>query len=369
MTAAASRFSATDLKFMTLALQLSERGMGFTEPNPQVGAVVVKQGRIVSWGFHRAFGGEHAEQVGLRDLRQTGCTLYVTLEPCAHFGKTPPCVDRIIEKKVARVVVALRDPNPLVSGRGIKTLRRHGIRVDVGCLEDWAAHINRHYLKAIRRELPYVTLRAGMSLDGKLADRHGTSRWITSPTLRRISHSLRGEFSAIMVGRNTVVSDNPRLTVRHADWIGKRLCRVVLDSQNRLSPEMHIFKEQERFPLILFSSRNAVDRTPKSRQHHFVSHDADGLSLPEVLRILYRLGVTSVLVEGGGRLIDSFLRQRLHDELVCFVSSKLVGGREAVQLFRSGIGHLDQAQVLDEMELIPLESEYVIRGKRRCSPE
>ncbi|HEX7502555.1 MAG TPA: bifunctional diaminohydroxyphosphoribosylaminopyrimidine deaminase/5-amino-6-(5-phosphoribosylamino)uracil reductase RibD, partial [Acidobacteriota bacterium] len=196
-----SKKEAEDRKFMKIALKLSRKGLGCTEPNPLVGAVAVKNGRILASGYHRAFGAPHAEAMALEHLAVPGSTLYLTLEPCAHFGKTPPCVDLIIARKVERVVMAMQDPNPLVDGRGIRKLRAHGIRTRVGLFQDWAERINRHYLKAIRTRVPYVTLRAGISLDGKLSDDAGRSRWVTSEEGRRYSHSLRGEFSAILAGR------------------------------------------------------------------------------------------------------------------------------------------------------------------------
>jgi pyrimidine deaminase RibD-like protein len=216
-----ARQEADDRKFMNIALKLSRKGLGYTEPNPLVGAVVVKNGKILASGFHRAFGAPHAEAMALEHLAVPGTTLYLTLEPCAHFGKTPPCVDLIIAKKVRRVVMAMRDPNPLVDGRGIRKLREHGIQTRCGLCREQAERINRHYLKAIRSRMPYVTLHAGVSLDGKLTDDSGRSRWMTSEEGRRYSHSLRGEFSAILAGHGTILADNPRLTLREAGWEGK----------------------------------------------------------------------------------------------------------------------------------------------------
>ena len=231
-----SRRRSEDEKFMKIALKLSLLGMGRTEPNPMVGAVAVKDGKIISSGYHRAFGLAHAEAMALENVHVPGTTLYLTLEPCCHFGKTPPCSELIIAKKVSRVVAAIGDPNPLVNGRGMERLRRSGIEVHSGVCADWAAHINRHYLQAVKARMPYVAIHAGVSLDGKLTDKNGHSRWITEAESRQLSHSLRGEFSAILAGHNTVVADNPRLTLREPGWNGKILYRVVLDAQNSLSP-------------------------------------------------------------------------------------------------------------------------------------
>jgi diaminohydroxyphosphoribosylaminopyrimidine deaminase/5-amino-6-(5-phosphoribosylamino)uracil reductase len=358
-----------DEKFMKIALKLSQLGLGHTEPNPMVGAVVVKNGKILATGYHRAFGLKHAEAMALENVQTPGATLYLTLEPCCHFGKTPPCTDLIIAKKISRVVMAMEDPNPLVDGRGIRKLRAHGIRTSCGLFRDWAERINRHYLKAIGTRTPYVTLHAGASLDGKLTDDAGHSRWMTSEEGRRYSHSLRGEFSAILAGHGTVLADDPRLNLRESGWEGKTLYRVVLDSANALSRHLKIFREQDRFPLVIFSSEAAVDRKKKVPLHFFVRHDADGLVLADILDQLFELGIASLLVEGGGRVLDSFIRQQLFDEVALFIANKIVGGRDAVQIFASGVTRLE-----DALELVDCcWSEYaggaMLRGFRKCSPD
>jgi len=358
-----------DEKFMKIALQLSQLGSGFTEPNPLVGAVVVKKGKILSCGFHQAFGMKHAESMALENLSVPGTTLYLTLEPCSHFGKTPPCVDLIIAKKVRRVVTAMADPNPLVNGSGIRKLQAYGIRTSCGLFGDWAAYINRHYLKAIRTGIPYVTLHAGISLDGKLTDKAGRSRWVTSEEGRRLSHSLRGEFSAILAGRGTILADNPRLNLREPGWEGKTLYRVVLDSANSLPGRLNIFKDQERFPLVIFSSRDAADQKKKVPRHFFVPHDAHGLVLPDILRELWSLGIASLLVEGGGRVLDSFIRQRLFDEVAMFISNKIVGGRSSVQIFASGVARLEDALELVDCRWSEYAGGFLLRGYKKCSPD
>ena len=362
-----SRMEADDRKFMKIALRLSRKGLGYTEPNPLVGAVAVKNGRILASGYHRAFGAPHAEAMALEHLAVPDSTLYLTLEPCGHFGKTPPCVDLIIARKVERVVMAMRDPNPLVDGRGIGKLRGHGIRIHVGLFQDWAERINRHYLKAIRTRVPYVSLHAGISLDGKLTDDAGRSRWVTSEEGRRYSHSLRGEFSAILAGHGTIVADDPRLELREPGWEGKTLYRVVLDSGNSLPRRLNIFKDQERFPLIIFSSRDAADQRKKVPRHFFVRHDANGLVLADVLDQLSKLGIASLLVEGGGRVLDSFVRERLFDEMAIFFANKIVGGRNAVQVFASG-DHLADALELADCRWSEFASGAILRGYRKCSP-
>jgi diaminohydroxyphosphoribosylaminopyrimidine deaminase/5-amino-6-(5-phosphoribosylamino)uracil reductase len=356
-----------DIKYMKIALQLSKKGMGFTEPNPMVGAVVVKNDRILSTGYHARFGAVHAEQVALEHVTETGTTLYVTLEPCVHYGKTPPCTDLILGKKVKRVVIAVHDPNPLVNGKGIRKLREHGVEVDVGLLRDIALKINRHYLKFMTAKMPYVTLHAGVSIDGKLTDKYRKSRWITDEELRLYSHSMRGEFSAILAGVGTVIDDNPQLTVREKAWQGKKFFRVILDSNNVLDTGLNIFRDRENFPLIFFSSLEAENKTPKpgAKHHFFVSPDRDygGLSLPEVLGQLYRLGIASVLVEGGGSVINSFISTGLYDEIVLFTADKLVGGTLSVQLFAEGAAVSNPVK-LKEREILSFATGYIVRGYR-----
>ena len=358
-----------DEKFMKIALKLSRRGLGHTEPNPMVGAVVVKNGKILSTGYHQAYGLKHAEAMALENLQIPGATLYLTLEPCSHFGKTPPCTELIIAKKITRVVMAMADPNPLVKGRGIRKLRAHGIQIGCGLYRDWAEGINRHYLKAIRTRTPYVTLHAGASLDGKLTDDCGQSRWVTSEQGRRYSHSLRGEFSAILAGHGTILADNPRLNLRESGWKGKTLYRVVLDSANSLSRRLNVFREQDRFPLVIFSANTAADRGKKVPLHFFVRHGADGLVLADVLGHLFELGIASLLVEGGGQVLDSFMRQRLFDEVAFFISNKIVGGRKSVQISASGVARLEDALELVDCRWSEYAGGTMLRGFRKCLPD
>jgi diaminohydroxyphosphoribosylaminopyrimidine deaminase/5-amino-6-(5-phosphoribosylamino)uracil reductase len=357
-----------DVKFMKIALTQARRGLGYTEPNPLVGAVVVKDGRLLACGHHRAYGAPHAEAAALERLDAAGATLYLTLEPCCHFGKTPPCVDLIIAKKVKRVVMAMTDPNPMVDGRGIRKLKAHGIETRVGVGRDQAERVNRHYLKYIQTRLPYVALHAGASLDGKLTDDAGHSRWVTSEDGRRYSHSLRGEFSAILAGHGTILADDPRLNLREPGWQGKTLYRVVLDSANTLPQGLNIFRDREKFPLVIFSSRDAADKAKKVPLHFFVRRDSHGLVLAEVLAELYKLGIASLLVEGGGRVLDSFIRERRFDEAAFFISDKIVGGRRSVQVFATGVARLEDALELADCRWTEYAGGVMLRGFRKCSP-
>ena len=359
------RTTMDDIKFMKVALELSKKGIGFTEPNPLVGAVIAKNNRIIASGYHPRFGAPHAEQFALKNIKEKDTTLYVTLEPCAHYGKTPPCTECILENKTARVVIAMKDPNPLVNGKGIQRLQEQGVKVEVGLLQHIAAKINRHYITFMTKKRPYVTLKAGLSIDGKLTDKYRESQWVTDETLRQISHSFRGEFSAIMAGVQTVMDDDPQLTLRERGWAHKRFYRVILDTRNRLETDLRIFKEQERFPLILFSSKHARAKTPKTEHHFFINpHESGrGLDLGEVLETLHGMGIASVMVEGGGTLFDSFLKAQLYDEIVLSIANKLIGGESSVQFFSSGVS-VSSPIVLEEREIIPLETGYILRGYR-----
>ncbi len=346
---------------MKAAINLGLRGKGFTEPNPLVGALVVDRGKIISTGFHRSFGTPHAEAMALKSVSRKHTTLYVPLEPCCHFGINPPCTDLIIQKKVSRVVIALQDPNPRVNGKGIEMMKKNDIRIETGCLEKYYARVNRHYLKFMNRKRPYVTLKAGVSLDGKLTDKHHRSKWITDLEMRKFSQSLRSEFSAILVGGRTVLVDDPRLTIRERGWGDKRLYRVVLDTYNQLDLNQKIFRQQQRFPLILFSSQTAANRTPKVDNHHFIKSDGEVLDLNRVLKILARYRIASVLVEGGGQVINSFLNKKLADELILFTASKVIGGSDSVELFASGVSLSGPIRLIHH-RIMNLGSGYVVRG-------
>ncbi len=348
---------------MKIALALSKKGMGFTEPNPLVGAVVVKNGEIIASACHKKYGAKHAERAALEKITGKNTTLYVTLEPCAHFGKTPPCTAIIIAKQVERVVMPMLDPNPLVDGKGSRELEKNGIKTEVGLLADLARKINRHYLKFITREQPYVTIKAGVSLDGKLTDKYRQSQWITDKPMRDLSHSLRGEFSAVLVGLGTVMDDNPQLTVRGKAWSGKSIYRVVLDSQNKLDKGLRVFQEQERFPLVLFSSAGAKNKEKKVAHHFFITGNEYGLDLKIVLKTLGSLGIASLLVEGGGSIIDSFLGQGFYDEIILFTADKLIGGKAAVELFSSGAS-LTRPVKIARKEIIEFASGRLVRGYR-----
>lgn len=322
----------SDEAFMRRALALARRGLGRTSPNPAVGAVVVRAGKIVGEGWHRKAGGPHAEVFAFRAAgrRAKGATLYVTMEPCSTFGKTPPCTDAIIAAGVKRVVVAALDLNPRHHGRGLTVLRRAGIRVEAGLLAKESSEMNEVFNKWIATGLPFVIAKAAMSLDGKIATRTGDSKWITGEAARREGHRLRASVDAVMVGAGTVIEDNPRLTVRHGVR-GRQPIRVVVDTRGRCPANTRVFRAGTWVVTGLRSKptwRAALERRGvtvillKTRGEH--------VNMRAMLRELGRRNVTSILVEGGGGLIGALFDAKLVDRVAFFYAPKVIGGRDAV---------------------------------------
>jgi diaminohydroxyphosphoribosylaminopyrimidine deaminase / 5-amino-6-(5-phosphoribosylamino)uracil reductase len=318
---------------MLRALELAERGRYGVSPNPMVGCVIVRDGAIIGEGWHRRAGEAHAEvdalQRGTEDPR--GATMYVTLEPCSHTGRTGPCTDAIRTAGIARVVIAMRDPHEVVNGRGIELLRGHGINVTVGVLEHEARKLNEKFVWSVSEQLPFVLLKAGMTLDGKLATVARESQWITSSDARERSLALREEYDAIMVGSGTIAADNPRLSRRlglnHAvaQWT-----RVVLDASGNVSPHAQVFADEAR--TILFTPRAPQDL---GRGVEVIELPATNgrLDLTAVLRELHARGIQSLLVEGGSLLHSDFIARGLWQKLVVFIAPAIVGGPDAPSIF------------------------------------
>ncbi|HOK06891.1 MAG TPA: bifunctional diaminohydroxyphosphoribosylaminopyrimidine deaminase/5-amino-6-(5-phosphoribosylamino)uracil reductase RibD [Syntrophales bacterium] len=355
-----------DERYMKRALTLARRGEGFVSPNPMVGAVIVKEGRVIGEGWHERCGGKHAEINALERARGdvAGSTIYVTLEPCCHHGRTPPCVDRIIAARPARVVVGVTDPNPLVSGRGIATLRDHGIETVVGVLEEACRDLNAFFFKYITTSIPFVTVKFAQTLDGRIATATGSSRWVSSPPSLRFAHRLRRNHDAILVGAGTVTNDDPELTVRLVR--GRNPLRLVLDTLLTTPPEAKVFKDQEKARTVLIASETA----PLSRRRLMEKKGieiltpgttTDGrLDLRGLLVILGERQITSLLVEGGSRVITSFIKERLADELIVVVAPKIVGrGIDAVGDL--GITSMTEALFFPRRRLFRLGEDVVWR--------
>jgi diaminohydroxyphosphoribosylaminopyrimidine deaminase/5-amino-6-(5-phosphoribosylamino)uracil reductase len=322
---------AANNAFMKRALALAARGR--TSPNPMVGAVVVRGGKIVGEGYHPKAGESHAEVFALDQAGRLakGADLYVTLEPCCHFGRTAPCTDAVIRSGVRRVFAAMQDPNPLVQGRGIEALRNAGIEAQVGLLESEARNLNRPYIKRITTGRPFVLWKAAMTLDGKIATRTGDSRWITGERARREVHRLRSRFDAILVGIGTVLADDPELTVRGIRGAACPL-RVVVDGNARIPLGAKVLSSDA--PTILVTKRDApedrLDALWSSGVRVLGVRDVeDRVDLRYLMTELANMGVNSVLLEGGGELAASMIEAGLVDEGLIFIAPKIIGGREA----------------------------------------
>jgi diaminohydroxyphosphoribosylaminopyrimidine deaminase/5-amino-6-(5-phosphoribosylamino)uracil reductase len=323
----------TDEVFMRRALELAERGRYGVNPNPMVGCVIVQDGTIIGEGWHRRAGEPHAEVDALRraSADPRGATMYVTLEPCCHHGRTPPCTDAIRDAGIARVVIAMRDPNDVVDGRGIAQLRASGIEVTTGVLEQEARRLNEKFAWAMSQKLPFVLLKAGMTLDGKLATITRESQWITSTEARERSLMLREEYDAVAVGSGTLATDNPRLTRRLG--ISESITpytRVVLDGGGEASPHAQLLADGGR--TILFTPRAPQDLSSSVDVVEMPTIDRR-LDLVVVLRELYARGVQSLLVEGGSLLHSDFISRGLWQKMIVFVAPAIVGGPEAPSIF------------------------------------
>lgn len=359
-----------DAAWMRLCLEAALRGRGRVSPNPLVGAAVVKKGRLLALGHHACYGGRHAETVALRQAgrRARGATLYVTLEPCAHQGKTPPCVDEILGAGVARVVAAMRDPHPLVSGRGFRALRAAGLEVTVGVLRSEARDVNEAYLVTLTRGRPLVTLKAGMSLDGRIATARGLSRWLTSDRSRRRAHRMRAEHDAILVGGTTARRDRPLLTVRGSGLKGYRPLRVVLDSDLSLPAGSPILTARGGGPVIIYACRGGPRRRRRlesaGAEVVSVGRSRRGVSIPGVLAHLAGRGIHSLLVEGGGEVAWSFLEAGAVDRVALFVAPILLGGRKSVPVV-GGPGAASPAEAipLEAMSVERIGEDLLVRGR------
>ncbi len=323
---------------MKMALRLARRGMGKTSPNPMVGAVIVKNGKVIGQGYHERFGGPHAEINAIQDAKGdlNGATLYVTLEPCCHKGKkTPPCLDTLLEYKWKRVVVGTIDPNPKVNGRSIEILKQRGIETKVGVLQEECQRLNEVYFKYIQTGIPFVTLKFAQTLDGRIATAVGDSKWISSEPSLKWAHRLRSLHDAVLVGVGTVLEDDPQLTVRLVR--GRNPTRVVADSRLKIPLNSRILKELENAPTIIAATSQA-DIEKKLALNVMgievvtVGEDSEGMvDLKDMLQKLGKRNISSVLVEGGAMTITSFIRQGLADKLIVIIAPKIMGeGVEAV---------------------------------------
>ncbi len=359
-----------DEDYMRQALRLARRGLGKTSPNPMVGAIIVKDNRVIGRGYHRRFGGNHAEINAIQNAGESvaGATLYVTLEPCSHYGKTPPCVDAIIHKRMGRVVMGTLDPNPLVNGKSVALLKQHGIETRVGVFEEECRSLNEAHFKYMTTGIPLVTVKFAQTLDGRIATASGSSRWISSAESRRLAHKLRAQHDAIIVGLGTVLNDNPELTVRLVK--GRNPLRVVLDSMLRIPLDAKVLKDQDKARTLVATT--AWDDKAKLAalcgigiEALITPPEADGkVDLRALLKTLGQRQVSSVLVEGGAETITSFLRLKLADRLVAFIAPKIMGkGKEAVG--ELNVADVGQALKLNFTKIYRMGEDLVIEAKLR----
>ena len=357
--------------YMECALSLARLAIGYTSPNPAVGAAVVKDGLVVGMGYTQPAGSEHAEVMALRQAgdKAQGATMYVTLEPCSHYGRTPPCTQAIIAAGISEVYIALLDPNPVVSGRGIGMLNEGGVKTHIGMCQREAYEINEAYIKHITTGLPFVIAKFAMSLDGKIATKTGDSKWITKEEARKYAHALRYTVDAIMVGINTIVADNPHLTAKGCGGrggIGKmQPLRLVVDSKGRVPLNAHIFEPPGEVVLAVVAPFDF------EKKRKLVQAGAEVLELPardgsvdivELLKLLGRREIVTVLVEGGGKLLGSLFDNRLVDKVLAFISPIILGGCEAVSVGGNGVDNIAMALCLSRVNIKSLGNDVLVTG-------
>lgn len=354
-----------DLAYMTLAQHLALKGKATVSPNPMVGAVIVKNGKIIAQGFHHHRGGPHAELVAMNKTKVnlSGATMYVTLEPCFHYGRTPPCVDAVIKSGINNVVIGMKDPNRLTNGKSIAKLRRAGIKVQSGILEQELCRMNEAFVKYITKKMPFVVAKTAQTLDGKIATQRGESKWITSDITRKYSHDLRNEFDAIVVGINTVLKDDPRLNAPK-----KRLKKIILDSSLQIPLKAKLFndtlpgncfiattKSADKKKLSLLDKRgvNVIVCPVKNKR----------VDLKWLMKELARREIAKILIEGGGKVIGSALKDKLVDKMLIFVAPTIMGEQNAISSI-DGLkaARLKQAVGLRDVEVRSIGEDFLIEG-------
>lgn len=362
-------FLSYDEKYMKLAMQLAGNAIGRTSPNPLVGAVIVKDNRVVGCGWHRKAGTPHAEVHALNQAGELaqGADVYVTLEPCAHYGKTPPCAKALVEAKVKNVYGGLLDVNPKVAGKGFKILEDAGIHVEYGFLQDELRKQNEVFFKWIEHKKPFVVLKAAMTLDGKIATATGQSKWITNETSRAYGYKLRDIYDGIMVGINTVIEDNPMLTAR-VDG-GKNPIRIVVDSSLKIDINANVVQDKSAKTIIATTDKADKDKILKLQAQDVdvivVDKDKnDKVDIEKLLDILGQQNICSILVEGGATLSGSFVAKKLVDKVYFFIAPKIVGGKEAkTPVAGTGILNLQEALALKDIQIEKLEEDVLIIGR------
>lgn len=359
-----------DETYMKMALDLAEKGRGWTSPNPMVGAVVVKDGAVAGKGFHRRAGGPHAEIEALNDAgeKARGATLYVSLEPCNHTGRTPPCTKAILASGIRRVVAGMKDPNPQVTGGGIEFLKAHGLEVSVGVLEAESRRLNEAFEKFVTTALPFVMMKCAATLDGRIATSTGDSKWITGPRSRRFVHELRHGADAIMVGIGTVLKDNPSLTTRLDGGGGADPMRVVLDTRLSIPADARVLNLTSNSDTLIVTGRFVPEDKRRSLEKPGVrflalDDDAGNLDLRSLVKELGKMGVASLLIEGGSRVNGSALRAGIVDKVYMFYAPKICGGDDGAPVCSGpGVAVMEQSISIKDVTVHRFDDDVMIEG-------
>lgn len=369
------KFNKKDEMYMKKALKIAKKGEGFTSPNPMVGAIVVKDDEIVGKGYHQYYGGSHAEVYALDEAGEMarGSTIYVTLEPCSHYGKTPPCSLKIINSGVKRVVAAMKDPNPEVSGKGFEMMREEGIEVKVGLLENEAKKLNEIFLKYISSDYPFIILKSAQTIDGYLATSTGNSKWVTGEKARLYGHQLRHKVDGILVGINTVLSDDPSLTARPENIAGKDPLRIILDSKLKTPEDAKIITQDSEAKTLIVHGKQATDNkkkffeTKENVELLYLKVKENGtIPLKRLLKKLHKRKISSILIEGGGKVNYSFLKEKLVNKFYNFIAPKYFGGNDGITVF-DGDGPLkmEDAIKIKDYEMEKIGNDFLIKGYRK----
>lgn len=354
--------------YMQMALELAKKGKGYVAPNPLVGAVIVKNGKVIGQGYHEAFGGPHAEVNAISSATEdvAGATIYVTLEPCSHVGKTPPCSELLIEKQIKKVVVSMVDPNPLVAGKGLERLKKAGIEVVTGVLEKKSRTLNEVFLSYILSNRPFVVMKTAMSLDGKIATVTGESKWISGEKSREQVHKLRHELTGIMVGVETVIEDDPQLTSRLPG--SKNPIRIVVDSRLKIPLSSKVLQHQDEAKTIVATTEEAdvekMEALKKADVEVLVTEDLSGrVHLGELMAVLGATGIDSILLEGGATINFSALEAGIVDKIQAYIAPIVIGGKMAkTPVEGNGIEKLSQAFHIEHLSVERVGEDMFIEG-------
>ncbi len=357
----------TKYEYMQLALDLAQKGLGHTAPNPMVGCIVVKDGRIVAQGYHEKYGGYHAERNALLHCEEdlTGAELYVTLEPCCHEGKTPPCTDIILERGIGSVYIGAMDPNPLVAGKGAQILKDHGVEVETGILEKECKELNEPFFQYISSGIPYVAMKYAMTMDGKIATYTGDSKWVTGEVARHHVHELRKRYSAIMVGIGTVLVDNPMLNCRIEEGVDP--LRVICDSNLRIPLDSRIVATAKEVPTLVAYAEGNEEKEKQLAQAGvdlIRINEGGRVDFVKLMKKLGERGIDSALVEGGGTFHGTVLKSGLVKRIYCYMAPKLIGGKEAKSPVEGdGFSLMREAMEITDTQIIKLGEDICITGR------